>query len=175
LGGWNVPAFDEVVQEGMRKLMGRKFDLLLGRKSYDLLRAHWTLAASRGDETGRLFNRICKFVATRSPDADLGWENTINLGSDVLAELRRIKRGHGPDLITQGSADLLKSLFASDLVDEIMLFTFPVILGSGKRLFNDGSAPSGMTLVSSTPSPSGVVINHYARAGVVLRGSFALA
>jgi dihydrofolate reductase len=173
LGGWTVPWFDDVVGEEMGAMFERPFDLLLGRKTYDIFAAHWPFVGA-DNPIGPLFDRITKYVATRSPSLAIPWQNSEILGPDAVAAARELKAGTGPDLLTQGSSDFLQSLFASDLVDEINLIIFPVLIGSGKRLFGGGAAPSAFTLTGSTASPSGVVVNRYARAGAVATGNFQL-
>jgi dihydrofolate reductase len=173
LGGWTVPHFDEVVGEAMGETFDRPFDLLLGRKTYDIFASHWPFVGA-DDPIGTLFDRITKYVATRSPTLAIPWRNTEILGPDAVAAVRALKAGTGPDLLTQGSSDFLQTLFASDLVDELGLIIFPVVLGHGKRLFGDTAAPSTFSLVRSIASPSGVVMNRYARAGVVSTGNFQL-
>ncbi len=170
-GGWAVPYFDEAMGAAVDAMLSRPIDLLLGRKTYDIFAAHWPYAGP-DDPIGILFDRITKFVATRDPDFDPAWKNSRTLGPDVVATLRKLKSEDGPDLLTQGSTDLLQTLFREDLVDELYAFVFPVVLGGGKRLFADGAAPLALTLESSKTSTSGVTANRYSRAGAVRTGSF---
>ncbi len=170
-GGWAVPYFDEAMGAAVDAMLSRPIDLLLGRKTYDIFAAHWPYAGP-DDPIGTLFDRITKFVATRDPDFDPAWKNSRTLGPDVVATLRKLKSEDGPDLLTQGSTDLLQTLFRADLVDELYAFVFPVVLGGGKKLFADGAAPLALTLESSKTSPSGVTANRYSRAGAVRTGSF---
>ncbi|WP_343521439.1 dihydrofolate reductase family protein, partial [Sphingomonas sp.] len=165
-GGWLVPHLDEAVGATIDKMLDHSFDLLLGRKTYDIFAAHWPYAptdpAAPGYDEGNarittLFDGITKYVASRSRP-DLDWQNSELLGTDVVAALRELKQQDGPDLLTQGSSDLLQTLFAADLVDELNLFTFPVVLGKGKRLFGGGASPRTFRLVESATSSSGVVI-----------------
>ena len=173
LGGWVVPYFDETLGKAVGELMAAPFDLLLGRKTYDIFAAHWPHVEA-GNPIGALFDRITKYVATRDPSLPVRWQNTELLAPDALAAVRRVKAGTGPDLVTQGSSDFLRSLFASDLIDEISLQIFPVVLGAGKRLFPDDAAAAAFTLISSTATPTGVVLSRYARAGAVATGNFQL-
>jgi len=168
-GGWVFPFSDETGGKELDRLFGRPFDLVLGRKTYDIFAAYWP---GKDNAIGRAFNRVAKHVATRDRDLRLDWEHSRSLGPDVVASLRKLKSEDGPDLLTQGSTDLLKTLFAHDLVDEIDLRIYPVVLGRGKRLFGDGSAPGAYTLLRSATSPAGVIFNSYARAGAVPTGSF---
>jgi dihydrofolate reductase len=179
-GGWLVPHLDETVGAAIDKMLARPFDLLLGRKTYDIFAAHWPYAptdpAAPGYDEGNariaaLFNDITKYVASRwQPGLD--WQNSEQLGPDTVAALRTLKLEDGPDLLTQGSSELLQTLFAADLVDELQLFTFPVVLGTGKRFFGGGASPRTFRLVESVTSPSGVVMASYERAGTVETGSF---
>jgi dihydrofolate reductase len=173
LGGWVVPYFDETLGKAVGEMMAAPFDLLLGRKTYDIFAAHWPHVEA-GNPIGALFDRITKYVATRDPSLPVRWQNTELLAPDALAAVRRVKAGTGPDLVTQGSSDFLRSLFASDLIDEISLQIFPVVLGAGKRLFPDDAAAAAFTLISSTATPTGVVLSRYARAGAVATGNFQL-
>lgn len=170
-GGWAVPYFDESAHKAVGEMFARPFDLLLGRKTYDIFAAHWPYAGP-DDYIGSLFNRINKYVASRNPGLKPGWQHSHVLGPDAAAAVRKLKSETGPDLLTQGSTDFLMTLFAHDLVDEMNIFTFPLVLGKGKRLFGDGTAPAALKLVSSTVSDTGVVISRYARAGAVVTGSF---
>ncbi|MCR6500186.1 dihydrofolate reductase family protein [Shinella sp. CPCC 101442] len=170
-GGWVAPLFDEKMGAAIGEMFAKPFDLLLGRKTYDIFAAHWPYA-DKNDPIGPLFDRINKYVATRNPGFRTTWQNSHVLGSDTIAAVKALKSEDGPDLLTQGSTDLLKALFEHDLVDEINVFTFPVILGKGKRLFGDASFPRALTLVASSTSENGIVISKYARAGDVTTGSF---
>ncbi|MBB5042456.1 dihydrofolate reductase family protein [Shinella fusca] len=170
-GGWVAPFFDEKMGESVGETFAKPFDLLLGRKTYDIFAAHWPYAAA-DDPIGPLFDRIDKFVATRNPAFAPTWQNSHVLGPDAVAAVRALKAGEGPDLLTQGSTEFLKALFENDLVDEIHVSIFPVILGKGKRLFADASFPRALTLISSKTSDTGVTMNQYARAGEVATGSF---
>lgn len=170
-GGWGAPHFDDKMGEVVGEMFAKPFDLLLGRKTYDIFAAHWPYAPE-GDPIGSLFDRITKFVATRNPDFKWTWQGTETLGADPIAAVKKLKQSDGPDLLTQGSTEFLKALFANGLVDEINVSIFPVLLGKGKRLFGDGSMPSGLKLVSSTTSPSGIVITKYAPDGEVQIGDF---
>jgi dihydrofolate reductase len=170
-GGWIVPHADETTGGAVGELFHAHPALLLGRKTYDIFAGHWPKLA--GDPFADLINGMTKYVATRSP-GPLDWENSEAIGPDAVAAVRELKAQDGPELMTQGSADLIQSLLAADLVDVITLQIFPVILGRGKRLFGDGAAPAGLKLVSSQTSPSGAVIARYERDGPVKTGSFML-
>jgi dihydrofolate reductase len=170
-GGWVAPFFDETAGATIGELFARPFDLLLGRKTYDIFAAHWPYAP-KDDPIGSVFDRITKYVATRNPAFKTTWRNSQLLGRDAIAAVKALKSEDGPDLLTQGSTVFLKSLFENDLVDEINVFTFPVILGKGKRLFGETSFPRTLTLANSRASENGIVISKYVRAGDVATGSF---
>ncbi len=183
LGGWLPPLFDEVSGAAVGELFERPFDLLLGRKTYDIFAAHWPFiqvdpAASEFDarqaDIARKFGALTKYVATHRPES-LRWQNSEALGPDVVARLRALKNADGPDLVTQGSGELLQTLFANDLVDELRTLTFPVVLGRGKRLFGGTATARAFELIKSTTTPNGIVISSYVRAGEVKIGSFMLA
>lgn len=170
-GGWAAPYFDETMGEAVGEMFAQPFDLLLGRKTYDIFAAHWPYVAA-DDPIGPLFDRITKFVATRNPDLKLDWQNSRTLGMDAVAALRGLKEEDGPNLLTQGSTDFLQTLFSNDLVDEMYVSLFPLVLGKGKRLFGSGTMPAALKLVSSKVSGTGVTINKYVRGGPVVTGSF---
>ena len=170
-GGWAAPLFDETMGQTIDALFAKPFDLLLGRKTYDIFAAHWPYAG-KDDPIGPLFDRITKYVATRNPDFRPTWQNSEVLGQDAIDAVKTLKNGEGPDLLTQGSTEFLKALFENDLVDEINVYVFPVILGRGKRLFGDTSFPRSLTLVGSRSTENGIVVSRYARAGDVATGSF---
>ncbi len=171
-GGWTAPYWDDAMGAFMGAMFAAPFDLLLGRKTYEIFAAHWPFVGD-DDPVGPVFSKATKYVATSS-GAPLSWENSVALTGHVAAEIARLKQDDGPVLLTQGSSVLLQTLFAHDLVDEFRLLTFPVVLGKGKRLFGGGAAPGALTLTSHAVSTTGVVMAVYERAGAVRTGSFAL-
>jgi dihydrofolate reductase len=179
-GGWLVPHFDETVGAAVDDLFNKPFDLLLGRFTYDIFAAHWPHQPTDPDAEGydpgnakiaKAFDAATKYVATHDA-ATLGWVNSKALGADIVEALREVKKTDGPDLVVQGSSELVHQLFAADLVDVIQLLIFPVMLGKGKRLFDGGEAPRGLTLVNSSTSGTGVIAARYERGGEVATGSF---
>lgn len=170
-GGWVAPYFDPALGEAVGEMFAQPFDLLLGRKTYDIFASHWPYVGA-DDPIGPLFDRITKYVATRNSNLKLGWQNSQSLGADVVASVKQLQKENGPNLLTQGSTELLHTLLEHDLFDEIHLSVFPVILGGGKKLFRDGSAPRALKLVSSKVSGSGVTVNKYVRDGEVRTGNF---
>jgi len=167
-GGWSVGYFDDVVGQAMGEQMGHPFDLLLGRRTFDIFATFWPKVT---DETGRGINSATKYVVSHRP-VNLDWKTTVLITGDVVDKIKKLKAEDGPELQVHGSGDLIQTLLKNDLVDELWLKTFPVVLGTGKRLFARGTIPAGFTLLRSTISPSGVVIGTYARAGEVKIGSF---
>ncbi len=170
-GGWTVPHWDDVMGEFMGTVFDGSVDLLLGRKTYDIFAAHWPRI--QDDPFADSLNAMTKHVATRSP-RPLEWSNSHAIGPDAARAVRELKAQDDRDLLTQGSSDLIQSLLAADLVDVLKLLTFPVVLGSGKRLFGDGAAAREFKLVDSRVSTSGVLITTHRRDGPVRTGSFAL-
>jgi dihydrofolate reductase len=168
-GGWSVGYFDDFVGQEMAKQMGHKFDLLLGRRTYEIFASHWPHVQG---PIGDPINNATKYVATNRP-LTKDW-NTVRLEGDVVEAVRKLKTGSGPDLQVHGSGTLIQTLLRNDLVDELWLKIFPVTIGSGRRLFAEGTAHAGFALVESSVSPSGVIIAKYERAGEVKSGSFAL-
>jgi dihydrofolate reductase len=169
-GGWSVPYFDDFLGNVMGDQMGHPFDLLLGRKTYDIFASHWPRAGD-DDPTARVINRAKKYVVSRRP-VSLDWKTTIPINGDVVGEIKQLKKDDGPEMQVHGSGNLIQTLLKNDLVDEFWLKTFPIALGSGKRLFAEGTIPAGFALMNSRTSPSGVVISSYGRAGEVKLGSF---
>ncbi|TRC83183.1 dihydrofolate reductase [Mesorhizobium sp. WSM4310] len=167
-GGWTFHYFDEVGGAAMDELFSKPFALLLGRRTYDIFAAYWPY---QKDPIADAFNPATKYVATHRPDT-LTWQNTQWLGEGVVAALRRLKQEDGPDLLIQGSADLIQTLLANGLIDEIRLMIFPLLLGKGKRLFGDDAMPAAFKLVKSQTSSTGVIIATYERAGEIEVGSF---
>jgi len=173
-GGWVTPYFDPVFGEEVDAILTPERDLLLGRKTYEIFAAYWPYydASSEDGRIARLFKDIKKYVVSGSGDVDIGWEGTVLLRS--VAEVKRLREEDGRDLVTQGSSDLIHALLANDLVDEIKVFTIPVVLGGGKKLFADGAAPHSFRLAGSRVSTTGLVIAHYTRAGEIKIGDTAM-
>ena len=170
-GGWSFSYWDDVIGQVMGGIFTVPYELLLGRKTYDIFAAHWPYA--KDDPFAEALTNVRKYVATSSR-APLTWKNSIAI-HDVPQDIARLKREDGPTLMTQGSSDLLQTLLKHDLVDRFTLLIYPVVLGKGKRLFGTGTIPAALKLVDSKASPSGVTINTYERAGEVKVGSFAIA
>lgn len=173
-GGWTAPHFDAALGGAMGEILGRPFDLLLGRKTYDIFAAHWPFVTDPNDPIAPMFNRITKYVASRTLKT-LDWQNSRLLGDDVVAALKTLKSEDGPDLLVQGSSDLLQTLWKNNLVDEFSVLIFPLVLGKGKKLFGDGAVPSGLKLVKAETFPTGVIVANYRPDGAVKVGDFSLA
>jgi len=169
-GGWSVGYFDDFLGNVMTEQMGHPFDLLLGRKTYDIFAAYWPQVK---DETGAGINRAKKYVVSHRP-VNLDWKTTVPINGDVAGKIKQLKKDDGPEIQVHGSGNLIQTLLKNDLVDEFWLKTFPVALGSGKRLFAEGTMPAGFTLKESRTSPTGVIVSSYAPAGDVKLGSFEL-
>ncbi|QKC95457.1 dihydrofolate reductase family protein [Mesorhizobium sp. NZP2298] len=167
-GGWTFHYFDEVGGAAMEELFSKPFALLLGRRTYDIFAAYWPY---QKDPIADAFNPATKYVATHRPDT-LIWQNTQSLGPDIVATLRRLKQEDGPDLLIQGSGNLIQTLLANGLIDEIRLMIFPLLLGKGKRLFGDDAMPAAFRLAKSQTSSTGVIIATYERSGEIEVGSF---
>ncbi|MBB4196079.1 dihydrofolate reductase [Rhizobium aethiopicum] len=172
LGGWTVNYWDEPMGQFMGGIFSNPFALLLGRKTYEIFAAHWPFVG-QDDPIGKVFNAATKYVATTSTQP-LAWENSVALHGDAAAEIARLKQEDGPDLLTQGSSGLLQTLLAHDLIDELRLLTFPLILGPGKRLFADGAKPQALKLTENAVSTTGVIMSVYERAGEVKTGTFGM-
>ena len=168
-GGWSVPFWDDDIAAFMTELMGKPFDLVIGRRTYDLFASFWPDAPD--DAGGKPLNEATKYVASRGTP-ELPWGPARLLQGDVASAVASLKEGDGPELQVHGSADLLQTLLRNGLIDRMRLLVYPVVVGAGKRLFGDGVAPSGLRLVSSTASPSGVVMSVYEPAGEVVTGTF---
>lgn len=171
-GGWSVRFWDEKMGEVMTAAMGVPFDLVLGRRTYDIFAAHWPNAGD--DPAAQLLNGVVKHVASRTRPA-LEWSNSVLIDGDAADGVAALKREDGPELQVHGSANLLQTLVRHGLVDEYRLWVFPVVVGAGKRLFADGTVPAALKLVDSTVSSTGVVIGTYVPAGDLVTGSFELA
>ena len=177
--GWVPPFWDDVIGEAMGETFSRPFDLLLGRETYDIFAAHWPYVETPGetdldalnDDISVSFNKVTKYVATHHPET-LTWVNSQALGEDVPAAVKALKASDGPDLLTQGSTQLLQQLLAHDLIDELRLVIFPLTLGQGKRLWGEGPIPARFKLTKSAVSPNGVLITTYERDGELETGDF---
>ncbi|MDB5721981.1 MAG: bifunctional deaminase-reductase domain protein [Alphaproteobacteria bacterium] len=172
-GGWSVNHWDEAMGQFMGRMFAAPFDLLLGRKTYEIFAAHWPYV-DKDDPIGPLFDSVTKYVATSSAEP-LSWANSVSLGGDAAGAVAELRRGEGPMLLTQGSSVLLQTLLGHDLIDEFRLLTFPLLLGRGKRLWGEGTRPRGLRLVESQVSTTGVTMAVYERAGEISTGSFQLA
>jgi dihydrofolate reductase len=170
-GGWSVNYWDEHMGQVMTDVMGQPFDLVLGRKTYDIFAAHWPRAVD--DPAAKPLNDATKYVASRSRPT-LEWRNSVLIDPDVAQGVRALKEQDGPELQVHGSGDLIQTLLRHNLIDAFNLWVFPVVLGPGKRLFADGAIPVGLRLVESSVSSTGVVIGTYVPAGEIVTGSFAL-
>jgi len=166
-GGWTYAYSDEAMAEIISKELSEPFDLLLGRKTYDIWNAYWP------KQTGFVadpFNKAKKYVVS-GKGVDLTWKESILISDDVVAQLKALKAEDGPQLHVWGSSVLIQTLLKHDLVDELRLRIYPVTLGSGKRLFAEGTIPAAFELLDSTALPSGVILANYKRAGEVKTGS----
>jgi len=169
-GGWTVPYADEFSGEIMGKQMSVPFDLLLGRKTYDIFAAYWPKQDLTGQFAGP-FNEATKYVVSAS-SPKLDWDKSVLIDGDVVAKLTELKQHDGPMLQVHGSGNLIQTLLKNDLVDELWLKIFPVTLGKGKRLLAEGTIPAAFELTESNISPSGVILANYKRSGEVQTGSF---
>lgn len=179
-GGWLVPFADEASGEALSITYGQPYDLLLGRRTYDIFAGYWPKVAesspgagvSEGDlKFAREFDACTKYVATHSSDA-LNWKKSHALGPDTVEAVKKLKSEDGKILLVVGSSDFLHTLLAHDLVDELHLHIAPVILGKGKRLFDENSKPRSLKVLRSQVSSTGVLLMNYGRGGEVRTGSF---
>lgn len=165
-GGWAMPFMDDDSGQAIGEIIAGEFGLLLGRRTYDIWAGYWP---HHGDNPiGEAFNRATKYVVTHRP-GQLDWALSQPIGGDVVQEIRRLKASAGPKLHIWGSSETLQTLIAADLIDEYRLWVFPVVLGKGKRLFENGVPPRGLTLVDTRRTPNGVLLNTYRPAGAVKR------
>ncbi len=166
-GGWTVPFFDEFLGKAMEEQMGKPFDLLLGRRTFEIFAAYWP-----HNEGGKNpINEATKYVASNTLRTH-AWSKSVFLKGDVASEVRKLKAQNGPDLQVHGSSNFIQTLLKNDLIDEFWLKIFPVTLGMGKRLFGQGTIPASFSLAESRTSPSGVILATFKRAGELKTGSF---
>ena len=172
-GGWQVPYSDEAIGRTVMDLFSQPFELLLGRRTYDIWAAYWpnVWADSTDHPIAGPFNSVRKYVATHRPDT-LAWQNSHALEGDLADSVRALKREEGGYLLTHGSGDMVRQLLAAGLVDELRLLIYPVLLGRGKRLFDDNAQVSAFALADSVSTPGGVLITRYVRSGEVRTGTF---
>ncbi len=164
-GGWTVPYSDDVLSKSFREQMSKPFDLLLGRKTFDVFASYWP----HHEDIWPGVNEANKYVASKTLTRH-EWRNTIVLKGDVPDEIEKLKQQDGPDLKVYGSGNLIQTLMKHDLIDEFWLKIYPITLGMGERLFAEGTMPAAFTLQASKTSPSGVIIASFKRAGEVKTG-----
>jgi dihydrofolate reductase len=167
IGGWTVPYFDDFLGQVMIEQMSKPFDLLLGRKTFEIFASYWP----EHQEEGPGINDATKYVASNTLTTH-DWNKTVFITGNVADEIRKLKGEAGPDLQVHGSSNFIQTLLKHDLVDEFWLKIFPVTLGRGKRLFDNGTLPASYKLVDSKSSPLGVIVATFQRAGGVKTGSF---
>jgi len=166
-GGWSFPHSDEFTGKVMGEQTAQPYSLLLGRKTYEIFASYWPQHASSWPG----INEATKYVVS-STLTKPEWENSTVVAGDVVEEIKKLKQQDGPDLKVWGSGKLVQTLLQHDLVDQLWLKIFPITLGTGKRLFAEGTIPAAFKLTDSKVSPSGVIFANYERAGVVKTGSF---
>jgi dihydrofolate reductase len=170
-GGWSVNYWDDQMGQVMGEATSRPFAMVLGRRTFDIMAAYWPHAPE--EEGGKVFNEATKYVASRGrPDLE-AWSNSVLIEGDAAEGLAALKAEDGPELQVHGSANLIQTLLRHNLVDQFRLWVFPLVIGTGKRLFAEGTIPSGLTLVDHKVSTTGVVIGTYEPAGEIATGSFA--
>jgi len=169
-GGWSVDYWDDQMGQVMGEATSRPFAMVLGRRTYDIMAAYWPTAPE--EEGAKVFNDATKYVASRSrPDLE-AWRNSVLIEGDAADGLAALKHEDGPELQVHGSANLIQTLLRHNLVDEFRLWVFPLVIGSGKRLFADGTVPAGLRLADSKVSSTGVVMGTWQPAGEITTGSF---
>ena len=168
-GGWTVPYSDEHSGKIMLEQMGHPYDLLLGRKTYDIFKSYWPI--HNDNPIGKGINKATKYIASNTL-TNSDWEKTVILKDNVVEEIKKLKESDGPELQVHGSGNFIQTLLKNDLVDEMWLKIFPITLGAGKKLFDGGAIPAAFTLESSSITPTGVIFANYKRAGEVKTGSF---
>lgn len=171
-GGWSVNYWDDKMPEVMGAALATGFAMVLGRTTYEIMAAHWPHASE--EQGASVFNNATKYVASRTLESVDEWANSVLIDGDAADGLAKLKEEDGPELQVHGSSNLIQSLLEANIVDEFRVWTFPLVLGKGKRLFGDGTMPAGLTLVRSEMSTTGVIMSTYEVAGEVETGTFAL-
>jgi dihydrofolate reductase len=169
-GGWSVNYWDDSMNQMMGEAMAQPSEMLLGRKTYEIFASHWPYSEEPGADE---LNSAKKYVATKTLD-HANWNNSTLLKGDVVKQIRQLKQQDGPELLVQGSSDLIQTLLQNNLVDELRLWIFPVVIGQGKRLFGDGTVPSSLKLIDIKTSDTGVIMAVYQPVGPIQFGSFEL-
>jgi dihydrofolate reductase len=172
-GGWLVPFFDEALGRYMEGIFGEVDAFVLGRRTYEIFAASWPKATDPDDPIASRLNTLPKYVASRSL-GQAEWQNSTVLGGDVIAEVARLKEQPGRELQIHGSGALAQTLFDASLIETVRLIVFPVVLGSGKRLFAEGRTPSSFRLADVTSTPSGVTMQTLELTGPPEYGEVAL-
>lgn len=166
-GGWLAPIWDEQMNQTIDTIMSRPFDLLLGRRTYEIFAVYWPYI--QNNPIADKFNGIHKYVVS-SRQIETTWKDSTLITGDVVSDLRQLKKQDGPDLLIYGSSKLIQTLLANDLVDELNVWTFPITIGKGKRLFAEGTKPGNWKLIDSKTSATGVFIATYEPAGEIKMG-----
>ena len=169
-GGWSVNYWDGMMGQTMAESMAKPFDILLGRKTYEIFAAHWPYSNEPGAEQ---LNQARKYVASRTLNR-VDWNNSTLIKGDVVQEIRKLKEQDGPEIQVHGSSNLIQTLLKSNLIDQLHMWIFPVVIGKGKRLFDQGTIPSSLKLTDSKTSSTGVILATYVPGGELTTGSFAL-
>jgi dihydrofolate reductase len=169
-GGWAVTYFDDRMNALMGDFMAEPFDLVLGRRTYDIFAGYWP-EHTEEQGPGAPLNRATKYVASRGKPT-LSWDRSVLLEGDAADSVATLKKGDGRDLQVHGSAGLLQTLIRAGLVDEYLVWTFPALVGTGKRLFQEGTPAAGLELVDTQTSTTGVIVSRYRPAGELKLGSF---
>ena len=170
-GGWSFNYWDDLMANSMNEFMGQPFDLLLGRRTYEIFSAHWPFI--KNDPIADNFNSTAKFVVSHS-NIELTWSNSNLITGDVPGELKKLKQSKGNDLWVHGSGNLIQTLLKNELEDKVYVWIFPVTIGKGIKLFEDGIPAKNWKLTETKSSTTGVIIASYEPAGEIKPGSFAL-
>lgn len=167
-GGWAVTYFDDIMLKNMDEFMSKPFDLLLGRRTYEIFAAHWPYA--KDDPFADRLNKAKKYVVSKTLDV-VNWSNSTLIIGDVVEKIKKLKDANGPELQVHGSGNLIQTLLKHDLIDEFRIMTFPITIGKGKRLFGEGTQPFAFKLTESKTSSTGVIMATYKRAGEIKIGT----
>ncbi len=170
-GGWSFNYWDDMMGQVMGEFMAKPFELLLGRRTYEIFAAHWPYI--KDDPVADKLNSVRKYVVSGTLD-EVHWNNSILVTGNVVLSIRNLKEQNKPDIQVHGSGNLIQTLLKHDLIDELRLWIFPVMIGKGKKLFGEGTQPAHLKLIDSKTSTTGVIIAAYETAGKLKTGSFAL-